>query len=155
MGVLATCLVVAACHQAPPPQPMSMAQSVGGYTFRERIPAQSGAAAVEIAGELIVLPDTVRLSTEQGPCKQVPTQESGARVGFSFSCPGFGIVVERDDPVHRSKYSISRTYTTTENVCVRYSYDAQGRQICAERGLSQVEHTLETTGFLRLHAKSG
>lgn len=151
MAVLAAAAVTAACHQAPPPQAISMSSAVGSYTFAQSVVGQDG--PVDISGTVLILPDTIRVETRGGPCIPPRHPDLDAR-SFAVGCPaGFGIVFDRSDPIGRAQYSVTTTVQRTVTTCIRYVTDQQGHRTCAETGFQTETQHVPHTGGLHLSPK--
>jgi hypothetical protein len=143
--ILVMAFAIAACQSAGTRSP-SMAESrLGVYEFTERVEG-ARSQLISLDGEFTVLPDTVTVQLMSASC--LYNMQSNRTGPIMYDCGDIKLAFHRDDPIHRSTYSMRINVTEQRQVCVRYDVDAQGRRRCAEMRMEVVDRVVTRTGRL-------
>ncbi len=153
--LLAAAVAVAGCHNAPR-ETGPLARRVGVYRFSERIrpPNDIASEVVNLEGGFVVLVDSVTVETTTGVC-HVNTGISRANL-ISYNCGDVTIAFDRSNPVEGATYTATIKYTAYQQVCLRYTTDSQGRQVCAQTNTEAVQRQQIEHGRIRaMRASAG
>jgi len=146
--VNATLLVVAAtaaaCAKSGAPATVPTPR-VGVFRFTER-PAQ---ISQTIEGRILVTNDSVVVDATPGPCRY-DNQASHATGPIVYQCADVTLSFDRFDPVGHAMYRTSTTVTERHTVCVRYTTDASGHQVCAQTETQTNDRQVPVTGTLHM-----
>ena len=136
----------AACAKSGSPEP---APRVGLFRFSER-PAQT---SLTIEGRIFVTHDSVVVDETPGPCRY---DISGSRATgpIVYQCADVTLSFDRYDPVGRATYHTSTTVAEHHTVCVRYTADASGHQVCAQTETQTSERRVAVNGTLHMETVS-
>jgi hypothetical protein len=138
----ASIALVSGCASNGRPAGVPPAQ-VGSYHFLEHVGTD-----LDLEGTLVVESDTVSIDASPGPCRY--EREYSNSMAITYTCADVRYTFNRSDPVHKAGYSAVLHLTETRSVCVRYTVDAAGRSICAQRGNETVLRDVHRDGNLRL-----
>ena len=140
------CLVVltlAACGQHGSGAPAPPVR-IGVYRFTER----PNGLNTNIEGRVLVTHDSVVVEAEPGPCRyDTQTTADGPIV---YRCADVTISFDRFDPVGHATYRTSKTVMDRKTVCIRYTTDSKGNQVCAQQQTETTERQVPVTGTLHL-----
>ena len=149
LGWIAAALAMAVGCRAPSSAGATpAARRLGVYRFSERVVAPGADAEVmDIEGEFVVLADTVTVDARPGPCRY-DTRTTGAGP-ITYLCGEVTLTFDRQDPVERASYAVDMHARGTETVCIRYTTNAAGRQVCAQTANQVVDRKVRQSGRLR------
>jgi hypothetical protein len=141
-GAAAACTKSGAPETPPTPR-------VGVFRFTER-PAQT---SLTIEGSVFVTHDSVVVDATPGPCRY-DSQLSHATGPIVYRCADVTFWFDRYDPVGRATYHTSTLVTEHHTVCVRYTADASGHQVCAQSETQTSERQVSVNGTLHMETVS-
>ena len=148
VSMFVVAFVVAACQSAGTGSSTMAESRLGLYQFTERIEG-ARSQLISLDGEFTVLPDTVTVQLMSASC--LYNMQSNRTGPIMYDCGDIKLAFHRDDPIHRSTYSMRINVSEQRQVCVRYEVDAQGRRRCAEMRMEVVDRVVTRTG--RLNAR--
>ena len=66
-----------------------------------------------------------------------------------YHCADVNVSFDRDDPVHKARYSYVAVEQKPKSVCLRYNTTPSGQRVCAQTGIEMTEVKTPKTGTLR------
>ena len=125
---------------APKPPPIAD----GVYEFSER-PGQLQEA---IEGTLTILGDTLLFDGRPGPCRYDEQASWGKNHPFTYRCAEITLTFDRYYPIDRAYYHTTTIVNDRRTVCVRYSTNAAGQQVCTQTETQTVPRQISVSGSL-------
>lgn len=125
---------------ATPPAPR-----VGVFHFAER-PAQ---LLETIEGRIFVTTDSVVVDATPGPCRY-DNQASHGSGPIVYQCADITLSFDRLNPSGRATYRTTTSVLERHSVCVRYTTDSAGHQVCAQTETQTTERKVPVTGTLHM-----
>ncbi len=116
----------------------------GTYRFTDRVSAASPTIVVE--GEFTIQADTIVAGVTLGSCQPMipPSTQS-----FNFRCGQVSLSFDRRNPLQRATYSVEGTAIELQRVCVRFTVNQSGQQICVQYGNERVQVARNFGGRIR------
>lgn len=143
-AVLATLFAAAACGSKGTPAPKPLPIVEGVYEFSER-PTQMDEA---IEGRVTILGDTLLVDARPGPCRYDEQASWGKNHPFTYQCADITLTFDRYYPIDRASYRTTTIVNERHTVCVQYTTNAAGQQLCTRTETQTVPRRVSLSGSL-------
>ena len=135
-------LACGASRSGPETSGNGFARYAGIYRFEERVSPD-----LFLDGRFMVQADTIELELKTSLCRAEPNVSIQA---LTYTCGDeVRIHFDRLQPIVRATYSAKVMVTETRSVCVRYTTNRAGQQVCAEYKRESFQRVSTRSGRLR------
>jgi hypothetical protein len=147
LAIAAGALLGSACRHAATTHGVSPNASLGAFDYRATI------GRYELRGIMFVLPDTIIIKPEEQYCE--PRMGPADQQVIRYDCRGTqdleSVVFEinRRNPQLDSHWMATLTERKTRSVCVRYTINANGQQVCAQYRTEGYDARSRQSGVIR------
>lgn len=133
---------VAACSSSKPKTGIRPEQ-YGTYRFEEQLTPDD-----KIEGHFVVGEDSVDVDAYPGPCRY--ERERSNVLTIVYRCGDVTYAFDRTDPVRKASYSTVVHVKATRQVCIRYTTNNAGQQVCAQMSTETYYRDSRRSGLLRV-----
>jgi hypothetical protein len=141
-ALLLTATIVSACASAKRSQGIRP-ELLGTYRFDEQLSPDD-----RLQGTFVVGEDSVAIDAYPGPCRY--ERDRSNLLYITYTCGGVAYSFDRTDPVRKATYSAIVHLKETRQVCVRYTTNTTGRQVCAQMANETYYRDARRSGLLRV-----
>jgi hypothetical protein len=141
-ALLLSATIASACAGAKPSMGIRP-ELLGTYRFDEQLSPDD-----RLRGTFVVGQDSVAIDAEPGPCRY--ERDRSNLLSITYTCGGVAYSFDRTDPVRKASYSAILHLKETRQVCVRYTTNNQGRQVCAQMANETYYRDTRRSGLLRV-----
>ena len=113
----------------------------GSYRFEEQLSPDS-----RIEGTFVVGQDSVAIDAYPGPCRY--ERDRSNVFAIVYTCGGVAFAFDRADPVHKASYSAIVQVKASRQVCLRYTTNKDGKQVCAQMSTETYYRDVRRSGAL-------
>lgn len=115
---------------------------LGSYRFEEQLTPDA-----KIEGTFVVGQDSVAIDAYPGPCRY--ERDRSNVLAIAYTCGGVSFAFDRADPVHKATYTAIVSVKGSRQVCVRYTTNKDGKQVCAQMSTETFYRDVRRSGALR------
>ena len=142
LPVLMVSLALASACAASRPKQGINPDMIGTYRFEEQLTPDA-----KIEGTFVVGQDSVAIDAYPGPCRY--ERDRSNVLAIAYTCGGVSFAFDRADPVHKASYSAVVQVKASRQVCLRYTTNKDGKQVCAQMSTETFYRDVRRSGALR------
>ncbi len=141
ISVLMLSLALATACAASRPRAGISPDLFGSYRFDEQLSPDA-----KIEGTFVVGQDSVAIDAYPGPCRY--ERDRSNVFAIVYTCGGVSFAFDRTDPVHKASYSAIVQVKGSRQVCLRYTTNKDGKQVCAQTSTETYYRDVRRSGAL-------